>query len=254
MIRLVACDLDGTLLYPDGQLPAGIFDVIRRLREKGVRFAAASGRQYDNLYRLFSPEAEHMDFLCENGAVIVAGGRQTASFFPRPMADEIIRDIEGAGMLLLLSTPAFSVLRLDAPRAYTDDILYRLQNAVALAADPALYAGQCVKLSGFREEGVEELAPPLQAKWGSALHCDIAGHRWLDFTLTNKGDGIAALSRALQVPLSDIAAFGDQFNDEAMLDAVGRPYIMAHAPAPLLRKGYTVCRRVTDALEEILAE
>ena len=153
MIRLVACDLDGTLLYPDGQLPAGIFDVIRRLREKGVRFAAASGRQYDNLYRLFAPEAEHMDFLCENGAVIVAGGKQTASFFPRPMADEIIRDIEGAGMLLLLSTPAFSVLRLDAPRTYADDILYRLQNAVALAADPALYAGQCVKLSGFREEG-----------------------------------------------------------------------------------------------------
>ena len=42
MIRLVACDLDGTLLYPDGRLPAGIFPMIRRLREKRIRFAAAS--------------------------------------------------------------------------------------------------------------------------------------------------------------------------------------------------------------------
>ena len=254
MIRLIACDLDGTLLYPDGFLPAGIFQVIRRLREKGVRFAAASGRQYDNLFRLFAPEAEHMDFLCENGAVVVAGGRQTTALFPREMAEEIIRNIEGAGMELLLSTPAFSVMRLGAPRAYTDDIYYRLQNACALAEDPMLYAGQSVKISGFREAGVEELAPPLQEKWGGRVHCDIAGHRWLDFTLTNKGSGIKALSHALGIPLSNIAAFGDQFNDEAMLDLVGHPWIMAHAPAPLLQKGYRVCHNVMDALGEILAE
>ena len=252
MIRLVACDLDGTLLYPDGRLPAGIFPMIRRLREKGIRFAAASGRQYDNLRRLFAPE--DVDFLCENGAVIAAGGKRSAAPIPRDMAEEIIRDIEGAGMHLLLSTPAFTVMRLGAPRAYTDDIFYRLQNACVLAPDPAVYAGECVKLAGFSDAGVEPLAPALQEKWGGQLHCDIAGRKWLDFTCTNKGAGIRALAEAVGVSLRDTAAFGDQFNDESMLDLVGHPYIMAHAPAPLLQKGYTPCGRVMDALEDILRE
>lgn len=252
MIRLIACDLDGTLLYPHGKLPEGIFDLILRLRDRGVRFAAASGRQYDNLYRLFAPVAEQMDFICENGALTVAGGQTHAAYFPRAMAEEIIRDIEGAGMELLLSTPAFTALRLGAPRAYTDDIFYRLQNTCALVDDPALYAGQCVKLSGFREKGVRELAPALQEKWQGRVHCDVAGEKWLDFTLTNKGTGIRALTAALGVSLSDTAAFGDQFNDESMLDIVGHPYIMAHAPAPLLQKGYAPCHRVAETLEEIL--
>ncbi|NLD83945.1 MAG: HAD hydrolase family protein, partial [Clostridiales bacterium] len=63
MIRLIACDLDGTLLNSRGELPAGTFDRIRRLKEKGVRFAAASGRQYGNLRRLFYPVRDEIAYL-----------------------------------------------------------------------------------------------------------------------------------------------------------------------------------------------
>ena len=69
------------------------------------------------------------------------------------------------------------------------------------------------------------------------MHCDLAGEHWLDFTLASKGTGIRTLAESLGVPLSQVAAFGDQFNDESMLEIVGRPYIMSHAPAPLLQKG-----------------
>ena len=55
MIRLIASDLDGTLLDEKGRLPEGVFDLIRALNARGVRFAAASGRQYGNVKRLFFP-------------------------------------------------------------------------------------------------------------------------------------------------------------------------------------------------------
>ena len=45
MIKLIACDLDGTLLTPDGELPEGTFSVIGKLYEKGILFCPASGRQ-----------------------------------------------------------------------------------------------------------------------------------------------------------------------------------------------------------------
>ncbi len=252
MIRLIATDLDGTLLTKAGQLPPGTFQMIASLREKGIRFAAASGRQYGNLRRLFLPEEKNMSFICENGAYTVAGGQEAARWFEKAMAEEIMKDILSAGMELLISAPDTCYVLSSGSKAYTDDIVYRLRNTVTVIDDPLSVAGGCIKLSGFHSDGVDTLAPPLQEKWASRVHCDIAGRCWLDFTLANKGDGIRALSQALGIPLSDIAAFGDQFNDDSMLSLVGHPYIMASAPRPLLEKGYTLCADVLESLKEIL--
>lgn len=49
MIRLIATDLDGTLLEPDGTLPDGTYETVEKLTRRGVLFTACSGRQYGNL-------------------------------------------------------------------------------------------------------------------------------------------------------------------------------------------------------------
>ena len=56
MIKLVASDIDGTLL-PEGtdKINPEIFEVILKLKEKGILFAAASGRHYCSISRLFEP-------------------------------------------------------------------------------------------------------------------------------------------------------------------------------------------------------
>lgn len=249
MIRLVACDLDGTLLDRDGRLPPGTFRTIERLREKGVAFAAASGRQWGNLQRMFFPVREQIAFLCENGAFIDADGQKESRAFPRDMAQAVMRDILDSGMELLVSVPETSYVLSSAARSYTDDIFYRLRNTVTVIDDPYPLADGVIKLSGFRAQGMEALAPPLQKKWGALMHVDTAGREWLDFTLVNKGDGIRALSRLLEIPLSDVAAFGDQYNDESMLDAVGHPFLMDTAPEGLKGKGYTPCHNVLDTLD-----
>lgn len=46
MIKLIACDMDGTLLTSDKKLPKDLFSVLEQLRERGILFAVASGRQY----------------------------------------------------------------------------------------------------------------------------------------------------------------------------------------------------------------
>ena len=81
---------------------------------------------------------------------------------------------------------------------------------------------------------------------------DGAGNNGLDCTLAGKGNGVGILSRERGVPLADTAAFGNRFDDESMPDGAGRPCIMARAPAALLSKGFTPCRRVMDTLEESL--
>ena len=71
MIRLIASDIDGTLLpYDETVMPQRLFPLIRRLRERNILFCPASGRQYHSMRTLFAPVADEMCFLCENGAVL----------------------------------------------------------------------------------------------------------------------------------------------------------------------------------------
>lgn len=254
MVRLIASDLDGTLLDDEGQLPVGIFERIRALREKGVWFAAASGRQYDNLKRLFAPVWQDMAFVCENGALVAVQDKREARFFPRDQAEEIIRDILDSGMELLISMPDTCCMLTSASRAFTDDIFYRLRNTCALIDDPLAMADAYIKLSGFCPQGVARLAPALQEKWRGRVNADIAGRCWLDFTLANKRTGLETLSRQLRIPLSEMVAFGDQFNDVSMLKAVGRPYLMQSAPEALKRMGFAPCQNVLDTLDALLGE
>ena len=72
VIKLVATDIDGTLIRESSSvLPEEIFDLIRELRKRDIYFAAASGRQYMGLKRLFAPVADQMLFISENGSNVV---------------------------------------------------------------------------------------------------------------------------------------------------------------------------------------
>ena len=76
MIRLIASDIDGTLLLNGAtEIPQEIFYQIDRLERKGILFCPASGRQYSSLRKLFAPVADRVPFLCENGAVVYGPGK-----------------------------------------------------------------------------------------------------------------------------------------------------------------------------------
>lgn len=65
MIKLVVSDIDGTLLEDGGhELNPELFEVILKLREKGMQFAAASGRQWASIEQVFDPVKEKI-FICQ---------------------------------------------------------------------------------------------------------------------------------------------------------------------------------------------
>ena len=59
MFKLIASDMDGTLLDENGQVPPETYELILALREHGVHFAASSGRRYDRLCEFFSPAVSY---------------------------------------------------------------------------------------------------------------------------------------------------------------------------------------------------
>ena len=76
MIQYIASDVDGTLLHGHATtLNPELFDIIRQLKEHGIHFIAASGRQYKNLQRLFAPVKDDISYVAENGSMCVHDGK-----------------------------------------------------------------------------------------------------------------------------------------------------------------------------------
>ena len=76
MIKLIATDMDGTLLNSSNEIQEGFYEVFNELQEKEIIFAAASGRQYYNLLERVKGIEEKMMFIAENGTFVVYKGKE----------------------------------------------------------------------------------------------------------------------------------------------------------------------------------
>lgn len=252
MIKLIASDLDGTLLEPDGTLPEGIFETIEELSALGIRFVAASGRQYANLQRLFQPVWKQMAFVCENGAVSVIDDQIIGVVaIADDMAQEIVHDIQEEGMNLLISGKRNSYV-LNQNRAFTDDIIYRLRNNVAVINDVSEICEPMLKISGQISTGLSEISARLSKKWSDRVSAVVAGEDWFDFTVAHKGIGLKTVMNEMNIQPSELAAFGDNFNDERMLALAGYPFLMQQADPRLRKPNIRLCNKVLPVLHEII--
>lgn len=79
MIKLIASDMDGTLLNDRKELPGDFFEVFDELERRGIKFTVASGRSFDAVAHLFPEEYRtRLDFICDNGANVIHEGKQVS--------------------------------------------------------------------------------------------------------------------------------------------------------------------------------
>ena len=237
-IRLVASDIDGTLLQHGAtQVDRAVFEEIRRLKRKGILFCAASGRQYKSLRTLFEPVADDMCFLCENGALAFLRERvlfKTA--MNRALCRELVQDILAIdGCEVLISGEDTSYL-MPRGQEIVDVIVNFIGNNTKIVQSFDDIHEEIIKVSAFRHDDLPHVVDVLDAKWSKHFHAAVAGLQWYDLTLADKGSGLKCLCEVLDVPLSDVMAFGDNFNDVSMLDIVGHPRLMEGAAEELKQR------------------
>ena len=255
MTRLIACDIDGTLLLNGAvEIPGEIFRQIDRLEGKGILFCPASGRQYSSLRKLFAPVADRVPCLCENGAVIYGPGSPGPvlgkTVMDRALAEELCREIIAlSGVEVLISGANTSYL---CPKGadFEAHIRWFTGNNICRVPAPEEVPEEMVKVSAYCPGALEEVQEALCPKWEQHFHAAVAGAAWLDFTLADKGSGLARLCEILEISPGQVMAFGDNFNDVPMLSLAGRPYIMDTAH-PQLKQRFSVCSGVDKILERL---
>lgn len=256
MYKLVVSDIDGTLLpYGQERLDPAIFALIHTLQARGVRFCPASGRQFHSLRRLFQPVEDEVLWMCENGAILYGTGPEDQAPIlhrtpiPRPEALALCREILALpGCQVLISGANISYLCSCTPE-YADYIQREKGNRVAVCQRPEDISEEILKVSAYCPQGTLPIEQALRPRWADRLTVAVAGPDWLDFTVANKGIGLAALCRILDIPPEETLAFGDNWNDAEMLDQAGLAFLMSGADPALLARYPNHCASVTALLE-----
>lgn len=253
--RLIACDIDGTLMaYDERALSPRLFPLIRALEERGVLFCPASGRQYASLRRLFAPVADRLVYLCENGGILYGRGGEVLgrTVMERARALALARDILAQpGCELLLSGANMSYVCLKQP-GLDERLRHFTGNRVTVLGAPEEMPEEIVKVSAYCRDGAARYAPLLGPVWAREFPMAVGGPQWLDFALADKGTGLRALLEVLSIDPAEVMAFGDNANDLPMLELVGMPYVVNRSPLREIPAGWQRCERVEDVLEGLL--
>lgn len=258
MIKLIASDLDGTLLQNGAQsLPEGVIPFIEKLStEYGILFVAASGRQYPNLVRLFGSASKHMAFICENGSLVFYQDRLLASYpMDKETALTISHDILSLPGCELQISGEKTCYLIPKSERFVDRMVNHVKNDIKLLSTPEDHPEPYYKISVFEESGIAEgHGPELLARHKDKAQCTISGKAWLDCVApdVNKGRALRELIAALGITTGECVAFGDNYNDLEMLDSVKYGYIMDNAIREIKSRYHYHCEDVVTAIKELL--
>lgn len=233
MIKLIASDLDGTLLLNGAQsVDHSMFETIRELTERGMIFAPASGRQYQSLRMLFEPVNQELLYIAENGALVIYKGEVLCkNAMDRTLALEIVEDI--------YKQPNCEVLASGQDVAYikpkSEEYLQRMTKVVKYKTKIVDkfedIEEDILKISVCDLSGIENSSNYFAKKWSDKTAVAISGSQYLDFTdpSVSKGSAIRQIQSKLGIAVDECMAFGDNYNDIEMLKNVTYSYAMEKA-------------------------
>lgn len=254
MIKLAASDIDGTLLQGGKrEIDEAFFEQIRRLKKEGILFAAASGRQYTSLRRLFAPVEDDIVYLCENGAIVYRDGQVAGK---RPMerrtAEALIARIQAHEDMEVLISGADTSYMMPKRQDYLDHIRYFVGNNITQVERTEEIREDILKVAAYCRSGAAGYDRAFGDPWRRSMNVALSGEKWMDFTAADKGCGLEDLCTALGIGMEETIVFGDNFNDLAMLERSGHPWIIKGSALERAgyggKKGFSVTERVETVL------
>jgi len=225
-IRLIAMDLDGTVLRADQTPHPSLAGSFERAKEAGIQLVIATGRAFQSTKRIADAIDFHGPMICSNGSQVVDENHDTigAEFLDPPTQKFVLEYAhqnnihvsaygeEGVSTLQdseWLKKYKLLVRGLDIPILGLEALLAKpLYKAVFICNAPEVPKHRQI-LSFLEAEKKAQLTE--------------SGPEYLEIlpTNANKGNGLAKLARYLHLDRSEIAAVGDYRNDLEMLSWVG---------------------------------
>ena len=273
-IRLLAIDIDGTLLNHQFQIADADLAAVRRARELGIEVVLVTGRRH----AFALPIAQMLGFdlwlISSNGAVTrsLSGETFHRDLLPASTALKLCAamrefrgntvltfDTESKGAIVLehMGGLTSSIERwLEKNMAYIDFVV-PLEKAITTDPVQAMFCGLIARmheaLAALAASGLEKDITVLRTEYPirDLSIVDVLNRG------CSKGHALERWASYRGIPRTEVMAIGDNYNDIEMLAFAGYPVIMGNASEELRERGWAVTLRndqcgVAAALEQVL--
>ena len=234
-IKLIATDLDGTMLNSEGKMSNRTREVFAAVKEKGVYFTLATGRMFSSASRFAAEIGVEIPLICYNGAMVRRPSGELLSHTPLEM---------GLARRMLAYFKENNIY----VQSYVNDELHvrdedeeefrmyiRHFGVVGYAVGDSVYTPEDAptKLLAVKETEEEASALMLELRrlFGEEAYITRSNAEFVEMMSPSVGKGRALeeLAASLGVSMGDVLAIGDGENDAGMIELAGYGLAMSNA-------------------------
>ncbi len=233
-IRLIVCDLDGTLINSNGAISDNNLEILERLYRRGIRFALCSGRPkvaMDKYVKLVRERGVGKFVIAYNGVVVYDRRdiRMTYTHLNKQNIDKLIDASKQWGITIQLYKD--EVLYVNKINKYVQSYVDRTNMPVKEVEDlkqidtsyKALFNYKdCEKFDNFKKYLVDEF-PHLNIFNSNKDYIEVVPE------FSSKAYAVSYLASVMGFKREQILCIGDAFNDISMIEYAGVGVAMANA-------------------------
>lgn len=254
MIKAIASDLDGTLLLHGAQsLNPEIYDIILKLKEHGISFISASGRQLASQHNLFAPVVDEISYIAENGALCLHNGETIITTgIERTLALQVANEVSNRPGCKVVISGASSCYILSGDDAFFHHVSQEMNNVTTAVDSFEEIKEPILKIAYFEDGDIIASSDHFRKIFEKDLKVITSGNVWVDFIPydCNKAVALRILLDKMNILPEEVISFGDQQNDVEMLTLTGKSYAMAEA----VPEAQECADEITDSVEKTLLE
>ena len=247
-IKIVATDMDGTLLDPRGQLDLPRLEkILDKLDHRGVRFVIATGNEVHRMRQLLGHLAERVVLVVANGARIFENNellqaqtwddamvdRALAHFKGRECQDQFVVTAMNGGFVK--KGTVFTEL----DKFMTPEMIEKLYQRLNFVDefDSSLFGGVLKMSMVVGEERLDSVLQEVNDLFDGRVRAVSSGYGCIDILQDriHKAWGLVELLKRWNLKPEQIMAFGDSENDIEMLELAGISYAMENAEEAVKR-------------------
>ena len=287
MIKLIASDMDGTLLNSDHKIPKENIELIKFAQKNGIQFVVATGRAYYEALPALNDENIKCDVISFNGGIIYDKTGNIINITPMKLKDlyytiEILKSLEISYQLYTKNTIYTNSIETDIT-AYIDlirangeepneqHLRQEARNRLALGYitevnNIELYLNQennpAIKVIGISND-LEKLKHATELLSGNdniSVTSSGANNVEIMDKKATKGEALKIVADIHDINLKNAIAIGDNLNDQAMLDIVEYSIAMKNGNKELQNNAKFITEKtnseggVADSVMKLLKE
>jgi len=260
-IKLVAIDLDGTLLDNDRKISPRTKEAIRKVREKGIEVTFATGRMFYSARPYADDLGLNLPLITYQGALVKESATGEV-LYERTVDAELARQVVDLAYEKGLSLNFYvdDWILVDTLTTECDTYARKFNARFREVGDLRKFGHLSpIKLLviDYDEDSLNALEVECNQIFGSSLHITKSMPEYLEFLHpeATKAAGVEAVANHLGIRAEEVMAIGDSWNDLEMLEYAGMAVVMGNARDAIKEKAdYVTCSNEDDGVAEALEQ